>query len=693
MRVSHEGGGVAERRGAGCRFGTTAAAASSRDGDERVLRRAGASRGVRLVEITFNGREYAEGETRFRVVPPLGARRRDPRGDAGVGAGGVVFGVGDVGAGLQVRPASRYAAGTGSSCSASTTPTTRRTTRHRTPTPTPTRRRATRRFGEAPAASSRRWFPRLPPLAPRERGSARSPRRRRVRVRVRASAVAVDAAAAMVTGAAALEHLVVSVFAPPRTDALDPPLGPRLGATTVFATGRDFLRGGGAVDDARVSSTFFRAHRRRRKRFGRIDRRAARARREQCARDVRDPSPRRCGVARRRRRRARRRRRGARASASTAANPSFVPTSDNSEKPLRRRRLDGVDPRGDPRFRSCSMGSPSARPRHRPRHRRVTHPRVVPLRRGRPGGGHGAAGRRRRRRRRRGDARACARARHARAPPRASGPPRTGGTARAATDDPVFATDASDASTHYSVIDFVTAARPAFAFPPPPPRSAAALRRRSRDRRHVGRPGTGAGDGRRRRNRVRVRRRRRRRRARRICAGTKKNTRRVLPRVGPVHGGLLPAAFFLDSANERNGSLKKVALVSDPKYQTQISFGVRRARARARARADQAAHAGGGAVVSSPARTCAATSTARWCARWRPARARRRSPRRFPSPSPSPRRSSRARRRRRFRRARTRRASRSPAPDAFGVPARAVIIAAYSWRRRRRRSATCRRCR
>ena len=55
-------------------------------------------------------------------------------------------------------------------------------------------------------------------------------------------AVAVDAAAAMVTGAAALEHLVVSVFAPPRTDALDPPLGPRLGATTVFATGRDFLR-------------------------------------------------------------------------------------------------------------------------------------------------------------------------------------------------------------------------------------------------------------------------------------------------------------------------------------------------------------------------------------------------------------------------------------------------------------------
>ena len=47
----------------------------------------------------------------------------------------------------------------------------------------------------------------------------------------------------MASGAGALEHLVVSVFAPPRTDALDPPLGPGIGATTVFASGRDFLGG------------------------------------------------------------------------------------------------------------------------------------------------------------------------------------------------------------------------------------------------------------------------------------------------------------------------------------------------------------------------------------------------------------------------------------------------------------------
>ena len=77
----------------------------------------------------------------------------------------------------------------------------------------------------------------------------------------------------------------------------------------------------------------------------------------------------------------------------------------------------------------------------------------------------------------------------------------------------------------------------------------------------------------------------------------KKTHAECFPASDPFMEGFFPLHFFLDSANERNGfSLKKVALVSDPKYQTQISFEYV-ARARARALAPTAAHAGGGAVV------------------------------------------------------------------------------------------------
>ena len=95
-------------------------------------------------------------------------------------------------------------------------------------------------------------------LSRRERSGARARRRRRrVRVRVRVRRRrrrrgGGDGA----PGAAALEHLVVSVFAPPRTDALDPPLGPRLGATTCPRPPRDFLRAPARASMTRRASTF-----------------------------------------------------------------------------------------------------------------------------------------------------------------------------------------------------------------------------------------------------------------------------------------------------------------------------------------------------------------------------------------------------------------------------------------------------
>ena len=597
VRVSHEGGGgVAERRGAGCRFGTTAVAASSVTATSAFCVAPALPVGVGLVEITFNGREYTrEGETRFRVVPPPSALVGViPSATPASAPGGVVFGVDVVGAGLQkfdrLRAAYREdrlelfgfddaddAAYDASPDAAGASP---------------KRRIARRRVGVGVVAAVL--------------SEASSSRAARAGERALAGvadgfgfgfgfvAVAVDAAAAMVTGAAALEHLVVSVFAPPRTDALDPPLGPRLGATTVFATGRDFLRGGGAVEDTRVSSTFSAL-------IGAADGSGASIA-VPLARVVSSAlatfeTPHLGAVASRADVVVVRVVAGAaRASASTAANPSFVPTSDAATAP---RVVGGwaassaggsaVSLVFDGLAVSASQTASQTASRT-PAWCRfgAVGPVAGTARLGGDAGGAAVGATRV----------SCV------APAKREGSAASVWASEnrrdwfAATDDPVFATDASDASTHYSVIDFVTAARPAFAFPPaasavgggvfggdrgiavaldvpgPAPETVAAA--------EIGCAYGGVAAA----------------AARGAPAPERKKTHaECFPASDPFMEGFFPLHFFLDSANERNGSLKKkVALVSDPKYQTQISFEYV-APARARALAPTAAHAGGGAVV------------------------------------------------------------------------------------------------
>ena len=203
-----------------------------------------------------------------------------------------------------------------------------------------------------------------------------------------------------------------------------------------------------------------------------------------------------------------------------------------------------------------------------------------------------------------------------------AGHPRTGGTGSTSTDDPVFATDASDASTHYSVIDFVTAARPAFACPPAASAVGGGVFGGDRGIAvPLDVPGPApetlvAADE----IKVRVRRRRRRRRARRARAPERKHT----PSASPRRTRSWRASSRCTSSSTRRTSgtafFPAVALVSDPKYQTQISFECV-ARARARAQAPPPAHAGGDAASSrSRADLRRDASYTRWCARWRPGR-------------------------------------------------------------------------
>jgi hypothetical protein len=689
VRVSFEGGGgVAEQRGAGCRFGTVAVAASSVTATSVFCVAPALPVGVGVVETTFNGREYTrEGETRFRVLhPPSALVGVIPSATPASAPGGVVFGVDVVGAGLQkfdrLRDMPRedrlelFGFDDADDAAYDASP-----------------------DADADAACDAplwRSSGGVVAAVVSEASSSRALAGERALAGVADGfgfgfgfvAVAVDAAAAMVTGAAALEHLVVSVFAPPRTDALDPPLGPRLGATVVFATGRDFLRGGGAAEDTRDasgSSTFSAL-------IGAADGSGASIA-VPLARVVSSAlatfeTPHLGAVASRADVVVVRVVAGAaRASASTAANPSFVPTSDAATTP----RVVGGWAASSAGGSAVSLVfdglavSASQTASQIPAWCRFGA--VGPVAgAARPGGDAGGA-----------DVGAtrvsCV------APAKREGAASSVWASEnrrdwfAATDYPVYATDASDASVQKrnSVIDFVTAARPAFAFPPaasavgggvfggdrgvavsldvpgPAPEIVAGA--------EIGCAYGGVAAA----------------AARGAPAPERKKTyAECFPASDPFMEGFFPLHFFLDSANERNG--QKVALVSDPKYQTQISFEyVAPARARARWRRRRRTPAAA-RWFSSPARTCAATSTTRWCARLRPARARRRSPRRSPSPSPSPRRSSRARRRRRFRRARTRRASLSPARTR-SASARARARRRRSWRRRRRRSATCRRCR
>ena len=239
--------------GAGCRFGTVSTAASSVTATSVSCVAPALGIGVGVVETTFNGREYtADGEARFRVVdPPSALVGALPSATPASVPDGVVFGVDVVGAGLQKFDRLRHlpradrlelfgfddaddaaydADADVWADAASGSPA------------------LWRSFGGVVAA---RVAEASPSASPRLAGVADG-----FGLGFGFVAVAVDAAAAMVNGAAALEHLVVSVFAPPRTDALDPPLGPVLGATVVFASGRDLARGDAAAGDDDASSTF-----------------------------------------------------------------------------------------------------------------------------------------------------------------------------------------------------------------------------------------------------------------------------------------------------------------------------------------------------------------------------------------------------------------------------------------------------
>ena len=237
------GDALSENSRAGCRFRTTAVAASSVTATSVFCVAPALVPGVGVLETTFNGREYtAEGETRFRVAaPPSALVGVVPSATPAAAPSGVVFGVDVVGAGLQkfdrLRDMPRedrlelfgfdeaddaaYEESDAESSESSATGVSS----------------GWRRFGGVVAARVAEASP--SDDADRERAGVADG----FGFGFGFVAVAVDAAASMMHGAAALEHLAVSVFAPPRTDALDPPLGPVRGGTIVFASGRDFLRG------------------------------------------------------------------------------------------------------------------------------------------------------------------------------------------------------------------------------------------------------------------------------------------------------------------------------------------------------------------------------------------------------------------------------------------------------------------
>jgi hypothetical protein len=223
--------------GAGCRFGTVAVSASAATATSVECVAPALKPGVGVVETTFNGREYTDdGETRFKVAhPPSALVGAVPSAVPATAPDGVVFGVDVVGAGLDAFDRLRQ------------TPRSDRLELFGFEDADDSAYDMSLANGEGYSNANKTQISGGVVAAYFSTGASPPGELSGVAFGFGFGfgfvAVAVDAAASMSSGAGALEHLVVSVFAPPRTDALDPPLGPGIGATTVFASGRDFLGG------------------------------------------------------------------------------------------------------------------------------------------------------------------------------------------------------------------------------------------------------------------------------------------------------------------------------------------------------------------------------------------------------------------------------------------------------------------
>lgn len=220
--------------GAACRFGSVVVAASSATAAATACVAPALAPGVGVVETSFNGRDWTNGEhTRFRVVaPPTALTGVMPSAVPAGAANGALFGVEVVGAGLDrlervdrlpwldrldlfgLTPMDDLDYEAAASANVSVTRVT---------------------SGGVVAARV---------IAASDETSVRPGVPDGFGFGFGFVAVAVDAFIATDGRGASLEHLVVSVFAPPRVLSIDPPIGPCVGGALVVLRGGELRNEG-----------------------------------------------------------------------------------------------------------------------------------------------------------------------------------------------------------------------------------------------------------------------------------------------------------------------------------------------------------------------------------------------------------------------------------------------------------------